>query len=61
LAQRADDLTESAIMALGRGSADSDAFLPGIALLSIHIDEAIATASDTDTRLILTDGGADTI
>lgn len=57
LAQRADDLTESAIMALGQGGSVA----PGIALLSIHIDEALATARDTDTRLILIDGGVDTI
>lgn len=61
LAQRADDLTESAIMALGRGSPGSGVIAPGIALLSIHIDEAVATASATDTQLILTEGGVDTI
>src|SRR5690625_5992082 len=38
----------------GRGEPPrSGAAAPGTPLLSLHIDEAVATARDTDTRLIL--------
>lgn len=53
VARRAAELTHDGKEAGVGGPAGSGAVAPGLALLSIHISGAVATAGATDTRLII--------
>lgn len=58
LAQQVGRLEASGMEAGIGGQPGSGAVSPGVALLAIHLDEAIRTASPTANHLELTAGGA---
>lgn len=57
VARRAAKLTHAGEEAGVGGPAGSRSVAPGLALLSIHISEAVATAGAADTRLVIRRGG----